>query len=107
MKILKPIHVYKYCFAKKSIKIQFCINIILSLHRLKRRSIKQVLLNIPDNKYLAFISHLKSRFADIQVKEKKSKTSILNEEGSNYEIMTLSEISLSEDWLSDEDKRWD
>lgn len=69
---------------------------------------RQVVLNIPDNKYLAFIKHMKSKFADIQIKEKKSK---VNEdmiiEDSDYEIMVLSEKSLAEDWLSDEDKRWD
>ncbi len=69
---------------------------------------KQVVLNIPDNKYLAFISHVKSRFADIQIKEKKSKSKEnLVEENSTYEIMLLSEKSLAKDWLSDEDDRWD
>ncbi len=34
---------------------------------------KQVILNIPDNKYLAFISFVKSKFADIQIKEKNQK----------------------------------
>ena len=64
---------------------------------------KQVVLNIPDNKYLAFISHIKSKFADIQIKEKKSKT----KDDSTYETMLLSEKSLAKDWLSDEDNRWD
>jgi hypothetical protein len=68
---------------------------------------KQVILNIPDNKYLAFISHIKSKFADIQIKEKKSKTKDGIEEDSTYETMLLSEKSLAEDWLSDEDNRWD
>ncbi len=68
---------------------------------------KQVILNIPDNKYLAFISHIKSKFADIQIKEKKSKTKNVIEEDSTYETMLLSEKSLAEDWLSDEDNRWD
>jgi hypothetical protein len=35
---------------------------------------KKVVLNIPDNKYLAFINHVRSKFTDIQIKEKKSKT---------------------------------
>jgi hypothetical protein len=69
---------------------------------------RQVVLNIPDNKYLAFIKHIKSKFADIQIKEKKSK---VNEdmiiEDNNYEIMVLSEKSLAEDWLSEEDNMWD
>jgi hypothetical protein len=69
---------------------------------------RQVVLNIPDNKYLAFIKHIKSKFADIQIKEKKSK---VNEdmiiEDNDYEIMVLSEKSLAEDWLSEEDNMWD
>jgi hypothetical protein len=70
---------------------------------------KQVIITIPDNKYLAFISHIKSKFADIKIKEKKAmvKEELTEEEDSAYEIMLLSENSLAEDWLSDEDKRWD
>lgn len=68
---------------------------------------KQVILNIPDNKYLAFINHIKSKFAYIQIKEKKNKTKDGIEEDSIYETMLLSEKSLAEDWLSDEDNRWD
>ena len=69
---------------------------------------KQVILNIPDNKYLAFISHVKKKFADIQIKEKKSKAKKnTTEEDSACETMLLSENSLAEDWLSDEDNRWD
>jgi hypothetical protein len=68
---------------------------------------KQVVLNIPDNKYLAFINHIKSKFADIQIKEKKSKPYDVTEDDNTYEIMLLSEKSLAEDWLSDEDNRWD
>ena len=67
---------------------------------------KQVILNIPDNKYLAFISHIKSKFADIQIKEKKTNKDG-TEEDSTYETMLLSEKNLAEDWLSDEDNRWD
>jgi predicted transport protein len=69
---------------------------------------RQIVLNIPDNKYLAFIKHIKSKFADIQIKEKKLKVNEdMIKEDSDYEIMVLSEKSLAEDWLSDEDKRWD
>jgi len=68
---------------------------------------KQVVLNIPDNKYIAFINHVKSKFADIQIKEKKSKIKEVVKEDSAYETMLLSEKSLAEDWLSDEDNRWD
>lgn len=69
---------------------------------------KQVVLNIPDNKYLDFISHVKSKFADIQIREKKSKTKEnIIEEDSTFETMLLSENSLAKDWLSEEDNRWD
>lgn len=69
---------------------------------------KQVVLNIPDNQYFAFISYIKSKFADIQIQEKKSKTAEeVSEEDSTYRTMLLSEKSLAEDWLSDEDNRWD
>ena len=68
---------------------------------------KQVVLHIPDNMYLAFINHVRSKFADIQIKEKKSKAQGVIEEDSTYETMLLSEKSLAEDWLSDEDNRWD
>ena len=67
---------------------------------------KQVILNIPDNKYLAFISHIKSKFADIQIKEKKTNKDG-TEEDSTYETMLLAEKNLAEDWLSVEDNRWD
>lgn len=68
---------------------------------------KQLVINIPDHKYLAFIKHVKSKFSDIQIKEKKSKYKDIPEEDSTYETMLLSENSLAEDWLSDEDNRWD
>ena len=68
---------------------------------------KQVVLYIPDNKYLAFINHVRSKFTDIRIKEKKSITKDGIEEDSTYETMLLSEESLAEDWLSDEDNRWD
>jgi hypothetical protein len=69
---------------------------------------KQIVIDIPDNKYLAFISHIKSKFADIQIREKKSKVkeNIFNED-SALQTMLLSEKSLAEDWLSDEDNKWD
>jgi hypothetical protein len=68
---------------------------------------KQVVLNIPDNKYLAFITHIKSKFVDIQIKERKLTSKEAIEEENTYETMLLSEKSLAEDWLSDEDNRWD
>jgi len=73
----------------------------------KIKNMKQVVLNIPDKKYHAFINHVKSMFADIQIKEKKPETKKVAEEDSTYETMLLSEKSLAEDWLSDEDNRWD
>ena len=66
---------------------------------------KQVVLNIPDNKYLDFIKHLKNNFTDIQIKEKSKEDSI--DEGSAYETMLLSENSLAKDWLlPEEDEAW-
>lgn len=67
---------------------------------------KQVVLNIPDKKYHAFISHLKNKFSDIEIKENKTNKEVA-EELSTYETTLLSEKSLSEDWLSDDDNRWD
>lgn len=69
---------------------------------------KQLIINIPDNKYLAFLDHIKSKFSDIKIEEKKSAfTEEVAEEESVYEIMILSEKSLAKDWLSEEDNRWD
>lgn len=67
---------------------------------------KQVIINIPDNKYLEFINHIKSRFTDIQIEVSNTKRDYI-EDDSTYENMLLSEKSLEEDWLSDEDNRWD
>ena len=70
---------------------------------------RQVVINIPEKKYPAFIDHIKSRFADISIKEQgsssKKKNSPLRKLPS--ESLLLAEKSLSEDWLSDEDNRWD
>lgn len=69
---------------------------------------KQVILNIPDSKYLTFLKHIKTKFADIQIKEEKTKAKEYTiEDDSINETMLLSEKSLAEDWLSDEDSRWD
>jgi hypothetical protein len=68
---------------------------------------KQLILNIPDHKYSAFINFLKSKFSDIHIKSTYNKTSEVKEEEGLYEISLLSEKSLAEDWLSDEDERWD
>ena len=68
---------------------------------------KQVIIKIPDKIYLDFINYVKSKFADIQIKEQKPETKEVEEKESIYETMLLSEKSLVEDWLSDEDNRWD
>lgn len=68
---------------------------------------KQLILNIPDHKYTAFINFLKSKFSDIQIKSTYNQTSEAKEEESLYEVSLLSEKSLAEDWLSEEDNRWD
>lgn len=68
---------------------------------------KQLILNIPDHKYTAFINLLKSKFSDIQIKSTYNKTSEAQEEEGIYEFSLLSEKSLAEDWLSEEDNRWD
>ena len=69
---------------------------------------KQVVLNIPDNKYLAFINFIKRKFTDIRIEEKKSSLNDdVLEEDNAFETALLSEKSLAEDWLSDEDSRWD
>ncbi len=68
---------------------------------------KQVVLNIPDNKYLDFIEHMRNKFAYIQIKEKKQITNELFEEEGTYDTLPLSEKSLEEDWLTEEDTRWD
>ena len=68
---------------------------------------KQVVINIPDNKYLAFLRHVKSKFSDIQIKENDAETILeVSDDSGDYETMLLSEKSLSEDWLSDDDNRW-
>lgn len=68
---------------------------------------KQLILNIPDHKYTAFINFLKSKFSDIQIKSTYNKTSEVQEDQGLYEVSLLSEKSLAEDWLSEEDNRWD
>lgn len=68
---------------------------------------KQVVLNIPDNKYIAFINHIKSKFSDIQIKEKESNAKDLSEVDSSFDLMLLSENSLAKDWLlPEEDEAW-
>ena len=73
------------------------------------KTMKEIVLNIPDNKYLAFINLIKSKFTDIQIKERKSAPhkKKMYQKDSTFEMMFLSEKSLAEDWFSDEDNRWD
>lgn len=68
---------------------------------------KQVVLSIPDKKYAAFISLIKRKFEDVSIKELSSGESMVMEEEGVYETSLLSEKALSEDWLSEEDNRWD
>ena len=68
---------------------------------------KQIILNIPENKYPEILKRLKNEFSDIEIRESLLDRNIANEEQSNYDIQVLSEKSLAEEWLSDEDNRWD
>ncbi len=68
---------------------------------------KQIILNIPENKYPEILKRLKHEFSDIEIRESLLDRNIANEEQSNYDIQVLSEKSLAEEWLSDEDNRWD
>lgn len=68
---------------------------------------KQVVLFIPDNKYHDFINHVRNSFKDIQIKEKNIDNNVVAEDDNPYETALLSENSLTEDWLTDEDDRWD
>jgi hypothetical protein len=68
---------------------------------------KQIILNIPENKYPEILKRLKHEFSDIEIRESLLERNIANEEQSNYDIQVLSEKSLAEEWLSDEDNRWD
>lgn len=68
---------------------------------------KQIILNIPENKYPEILKRLKHEFSDIEIRESLLDRNIANEEQSNYDIQVLSEKSLADEWLSDEDNRWD
>ena len=68
---------------------------------------KEVTIKIPDKKYLAFIKYIKSKFTDIQIEEKNKKYNELTGDDDTYDNMLLSGKSLAEDWLSNEDNRWD
>ena len=67
---------------------------------------KQIVINVPEDKYQEFLNHIKEKFSDIQIS--KTDEDIKNYELSDaYESMLLSEKSLAEEWLSDKDNRWD
>ena len=70
---------------------------------------KQITIGIPENIYLSFIDHIKRKFANIQIKEhhSTSKSNRIIDYNDSMEISLLSEDSLAEDWLTDEDNRWD
>lgn len=70
---------------------------------------KQVVLHIPDDVYRNFITLIKQKFTTIQIKEKRTvhEEYKVAEEAPSYETTLLSEPGLAEDWLSDEDNRWD
>ena len=53
------------------------------------------------------MDHIKRKFSNIQIKEKKSSHNSYVEDEITNETSLLSENSLAEDWLSDEDNRWD
>ena len=53
------------------------------------------------------MGHIKRKFSNIQIKEKKSSHNSYVEDEITNETSLLSENSLAEDWLSDEDNRWD
>jgi len=67
----------------------------------------KIILNVPDKEYSRFIDHIKRKFSNIQIKEKNSSDNSYTEEEITNETSLLSEKSLAEDWLSDEDNRWD
>ena len=68
---------------------------------------KQLILNIPDNKYHEILNRLKYEFSGIEIRENVNERNLANEEQTNYEIRVLSEKSLADEWLSNEDNRWD
>ncbi len=69
---------------------------------------KKVIVSIPDKDYPAFIKLVKNNFENIRIKEKDDLKYAFNEaDEDTLELMLISEPGLAEDWLSDEDKRWD
>ena len=73
----------------------------------KNKLMKEVTLNIPEKEYNRFIDHIKREFSNIQIKEKRSSDNRYPEDEITNEVAVLSEKSLAEDWLSDEDDKWD
>lgn len=71
--------------------------------------VKQLVLNIPEDMYSSFINLLKSKFSAIKIKEMNTalEADRVAEDAGIYETARLSEKSLAEDWLSEEDARWD
>ena len=74
----------------------------------------RIIIDIPDNK-LAFVLELLKNLGIKKVrtisgdrvrKENKQSEDYINKDTED-EILLISEKSLAEDWLSDEDNRWD
>ena len=69
---------------------------------------KKVVLTIPDKDYPALLKLIRNNFQHIRIQEKTLQEYSKNEsDDDTLEVMLLSEPGLAEDWLSDEDKRWD
>jgi hypothetical protein len=96
-------------FKKFSIYLKKQTNYLLrySENQLKIKHMIKVTLNVPDKEYNRFIDHIKRKFSNIQIKEKKSSDNSYTEDEIPNETYLLSEKSLAEDWLSDEDDKWD
>ena len=68
---------------------------------------KQIIINIPDADYRSFIKYIKRKFTGIHIEENKSGNKNAYPDSSSDDVLIFSEKSLAEDWLSDEDNRWD
>ena len=70
---------------------------------------RQLVLNIPDKDYRALLELIRSNFQHVRIKEKQLQEyqEVSTSDDNASDVMLLSEPGLAEDWLSDEDKRWD
>ncbi|MCF8301813.1 MAG: hypothetical protein K9I94_00955 [Bacteroidales bacterium] len=71
----------------------------------KKAAIIERIRQVHDEKVIEAVKNI----LDFALKKQRAdaKEELLEEEGSAYETMLLSEKSLAEDWLSKEDDRWD